>query len=231
MDTVLAVLAVSGVVAAGAGAAAAWVQQRRRVGASRLTRVPVAWRWAPSRAARRHRRLVRLVRIMRCAVPPPKRRQSPTILHELADELHQLAVELDRALLMASPMRGNAYRNRLAHLDLRIGSLEAATQRLGDLAQGRNTDGDVPWEERMRRAEVRIHAFEHAWTELGNLDSHRPMTPSSAPASPQQAQPEQAPPQQAQPHAPHQQPTIPLPTSATPAPTVPLRRFSSADHD
>lgn len=162
---------------------------------------------------------------MRSAVPTPKRRQEPTILHELADELEALAVELDRAVLMASPMRGNAFRNRLAHLDLRIDSLEAATQRLGDMVQGRRIEGDVPWEERMRRAEVRLRSYEHAWSELGDVEvhAHAPTMPNPVSTA--------APGTSHTPASEQPNPVGPAPTIRldTPAPTRPLHRFSNVD--
>lgn len=68
------------------------------------TGAPLSWLWSRRAAARMHRRLRAVVRNAHDCCPRATRRQPRSTVHELVDELVELAVAADRRLVASTSM-------------------------------------------------------------------------------------------------------------------------------
>ncbi|HEY5154548.1 MAG TPA: hypothetical protein VIJ47_07430 [Acidimicrobiales bacterium] len=93
------------------------------------------WLWAPTRAARLHRRLRTAVAMIHLA-PSRRDRSTPTLsVDELRRELEYQCVELDQHLVVAARHPRSHRRGLLAALDTQVSEVERLAVRLSAMAR------------------------------------------------------------------------------------------------
>lgn len=107
----------------------------------------MAWLWAPSRAARLHRRLRTAVAMIHLS-PSRRDRSAPSLsVEELRRELEYQAVELDQHLVVAASHPRSHRRGLLTSLDAQVAEVERLAVRLSAMARPGGTPStgwDVP---------------------------------------------------------------------------------------
>ncbi len=148
------------------------LRRANRVSPRRRGWAPTRWMWSPSRQARLHRRLRDAVASVRLAVPPPRRRRSPTPLQDMADELEELAADTDRSLALSRSVHGRDRAVGLSVIAARVESIERSGRRLVTVAAELDPQlmSATEWDRHHRDVDERIRAHEDAVEDLRRFD-------------------------------------------------------------
>lgn len=141
------------------------LRRRNRVGREGPP-APAHWVLVPDRAARLHRRLVRLCQLTR---PVKGRPTGPALLVE------QEAVAIDRELVVSVGSRGGRRSELLDGLEARIDRLESIVVRLGRVERPATLELTARSADPLAELEDRIRSLEGAWEEV-----HRAERPPGA---------------------------------------------------
>ncbi|MFN0091472.1 MAG: hypothetical protein ACKVWR_14585 [Acidimicrobiales bacterium] len=175
-DVVLWLAATSGAgcAAVAGGAGACWWALRRRNRVDPKVRVdaPLRWLGAPTRPARLHRRLRRVVALV-AAAPI-----GGGYAADLAGELRREAVQADRELVDAASAGPAERRRSVLALSRRVERLEGAAWRLVRLHAPHRPGGADP--ARLERIEERLAIAEAAWLEAAEAAGRQPTSPAHA---------------------------------------------------
>lgn len=145
------------------------LRRRARVSPRVSTGAPVRWLWSPLPLARLHRRLRAAVRLARNACPPVTRRRPRSTVHELADDVEELAVTLDLRLVEALH-EGAAYRTVST---LALASEVARLEGLATRVAAYGSLGCAPSRVTLDGVDERLRALEAAQAEIDGLDLGR----------------------------------------------------------
>jgi hypothetical protein len=175
MAEVLLAVVVLLLLAAGVAVAAVLVllhalRVRNRVVPGRPTPAPLSWLVAPDLAARLHRRLRTAMAMVGAAVGPSS---TDLGLGEVATQLADRAVELDRQLVLASRAPKSSRRRMLRELQSEVAELERLGERT--VRMSRAWSGAVPSERGLAAVRERLELLEGALRELDGVEVHRPL--------------------------------------------------------
>lgn len=101
---ILLALGAAASVAVAVGLALQGLKRRNRIAPRIRTGAPLSWLWSGRTAARMHRRLRGVVRSAQACCPRTSRRSPRGTVHELVDDLVELAAVADRKLVVAASM-------------------------------------------------------------------------------------------------------------------------------
>ena len=104
--------------------------RRNRIAPRIRTGAPLSWLWSSRMAPRMHRRLRAIVRTAQGCCPRASRRNPRSTVHELVDDLVELAAAADRRLVVASTLPRFRRAVALAEIASEIREIETLSGRV-----------------------------------------------------------------------------------------------------
>ena len=106
------------------------LSRRNRVASRVRTGAPLSWLWSGRMAARMHRRLRAIVRSAQACCPRVSRRAPRSTVHELVDDLVELAAAADRRIVVAANLPRLRRTLALAEIAVEIREIEVLSSRV-----------------------------------------------------------------------------------------------------
>ena len=141
------------------------MSRRNRIAPRIRTGAPLGWLWSGRLAARMHRRLRAVVRNAQACCPRVSRKTPRSTVHELVDDLVELAAAADRRLVMAASLPRFRRALTLAEIAVEIREIEALGGRVRNYA-GLGAPAPVT----VAALEERLDALDAARREIDGID-------------------------------------------------------------
>lgn len=141
------------------------LSRRNRIAPRIRTGAPMSWLWSGRLAARMHRRLRAVVRTAQACCPRVSRKSPRSTVHELVDDLVELAATADRRIVAAASLPRFRRALALAEIAVEIREIEALGARVrhyGELG--------APAPVTVASVRERLDALEAARREIDGID-------------------------------------------------------------